>query len=44
MPVGKYKTFGDCVRAQRNMGHGIDSSHKICGHIEKKTKAAKKKK
>ena len=40
MPVGPYKTFGECQAAQRKKGKSKDSSAKICGHIEKLTKQA----
>ena len=44
MPVGPYKTFGQCVGAQRRMGKSEDSARKICGRIEQLTKEAAKKK
>ena len=37
MPVGPYKTFGDCVVAQRRKGHSADAARRICGEIEKRT-------
>src|SRR4030095_3238514 len=36
MPVGKWSTFGECVGAQKRMGHGDESARKICGSIEAK--------
>lgn len=44
MPVGKYKSFGACVGAQRRMGKSKSVAEKICGEIEKRTKEAEKKK
>jgi hypothetical protein len=36
MPLGRWKTFGECVGAQKRMGHGDESARKICGSIEAK--------
>ena len=35
MPVGPYKTFDECVAAQKRKGHDDESARKICGAIEK---------
>ena len=37
MPVGQYKTFGECVGAQKRDGKDDLSARRICGQIEKKT-------
>lgn len=37
MPVGPYKTFADCVRAQKRKGHDDESARKICGKLEKQS-------
>jgi hypothetical protein len=37
MPLGKYKTFGECVGAQKRDGKDDLSARKICGQIEKNT-------
>jgi hypothetical protein len=37
MPLGKYKTFGECVGAQKRDGKSDLSARKICGQIEKNT-------
>jgi hypothetical protein len=34
MPLGNYKTWGDCTRAQRRKGKSKLSAQKICGTIE----------
>ena len=39
MPVGPFKTFDDCVRAQRAKGNNMDSARKICGEIEKRSQS-----
>jgi dsRNA-specific ribonuclease len=36
MPLAKWKTFGQCVGAQKRMGHSDESARKICGSIEAK--------
>ena len=41
MPVGPYKTFGDCVAAQQRKGKSKESAGAICGAIEKRTKQKK---
>ena len=36
MPLaGGYKTFGECVGAQRRKGRSVESARKICGKLEK---------
>jgi hypothetical protein len=35
MPLGKYATFGECVGAQKRMGHSDESARKICGAMER---------
>jgi hypothetical protein len=37
MPLGKWKTFGQCVGAQKRMGHSDESARKICGKIQAET-------
>jgi hypothetical protein len=41
MPLGPYKKWSDCVRAQRRKGKSKDSAAKICGTIESNTRKAK---
>lgn len=41
MPIGKYKNFGDCIRAQGVKGKSLDSAQKICGEMEKKSRGEK---
>jgi hypothetical protein len=36
MPLGHWKSFGQCVGAQKRMGHSDESARKICGSIEAK--------
>jgi hypothetical protein len=43
MPLGKYKTFGECVGAQKRDGKNDLSARKICGQIEKNTQEGLKK-
>lgn len=38
MPIGKFKNFGDCVRAQKQRGRSDEASRKICGFIEQRSK------
>lgn len=38
MPVGPYKTFGQCVAAQKRKGHSDESARKICGKMEADSK------
>ena len=40
MPIGKYATFGQCVGAQKRLGHSDESARKICGTIQAKTEGA----
>jgi hypothetical protein len=40
MPLGKWKTFGQCVGAQKRMGHSDESARKICGKIQAETEGA----
>ena len=35
MPLGPFKTFGECVGAQKKKGKNDSSARKICGQIEK---------
>lgn len=42
MPVGQYKDFAECVRAQRLKGRSEDSARRICGEMEKKMQQEKK--
>lgn len=44
MPLGPYKTFDECVAAQRKKGKSLEGAKNICGAIEKRVKAAKKRK
>jgi hypothetical protein len=37
MPLGRWKTFSDCVGAQKRMGKSDDSARKICGKIQAET-------
>lgn len=37
MPLGPYKTFGECVGAQKREGKDDLSARRICGELEKKT-------
>jgi hypothetical protein len=37
MPVGPFKTFDECVEAQKAKGQDDESAGKICGEIEKRT-------
>src|SRR5215212_1118549 len=37
MPLGKFKTFGECVGAQKRDGKNDLSARRICGQIEKNT-------
>ena len=39
MPVGPYKTFGQCVAAQKKKGKSDESARKICGKMEKQTQS-----
>jgi len=41
-PVGPYKTFDACVKAQVDKGETEDSARKICGEIEKRTSKEKR--
>lgn len=41
MPVGPFKTFDDCIKAQMDKGHTKLSAQKICGEIEKKSQGSK---
>jgi hypothetical protein len=34
MPLGKWESFGQCVGAQKRMGHSDESARKICGTIQ----------
>lgn len=43
MPLGPYKTFGECVGAQKRKGKSDSSAQAICGQIEKKTQEGLKK-
>jgi hypothetical protein len=43
MPLGKYKTFGECVGAQKRDGKDDLSARRICGQIEKNTQEGLKK-
>ena len=36
MPLGHWKTFGQCVGAQKRMGYSDERARKICGAIEQK--------
>jgi hypothetical protein len=36
MPVGPFKTFDECVVAQKAKGHDEESAKRICGEIEKR--------
>jgi len=38
MPLGPYKTFAQCVAAQKKKGKSEASARKICGEIEKRSK------
>lgn len=38
MPVGPFKDFAACVKAQMAKGRSKDSANKICGEIEKRTR------
>lgn len=40
MPVGPYPTFAACVAAQTGKGHDEESARRICGAIERDTRAA----
>jgi hypothetical protein len=42
MPLGPYKTFGECVGAQKKKGKNDLSARKICGQIEKQTQQSVK--
>lgn len=44
MPLGRYKTFGECVAAQQKKGYSADVARKVCGKIEKNTRMAEQKK
>jgi len=44
MPLGKYKTFGSCVAAQKRKGLSDESAHKYCGKIEQQVKKGHKSK
>jgi hypothetical protein len=37
MPLGPFKTFGECVGAQKREGKNDLSARRICGELEKKT-------
>lgn len=37
MPVGPFKTFDECVNAQKEKGQDEESARKICGEIEKRS-------
>jgi len=41
MPVGPYKTFADCVSAQRRKGLSEKAAGAYCGSIEKKMHKSK---
>jgi len=34
MPLGKWKSFGQCVGAQKRMGYSDERARKICGRIQ----------
>lgn len=36
MPIGPFKDFSDCVKAQRKKGHDSKSAQAICGEIQKR--------
>ena len=38
MPLGKYKTWGECITAQMKKGYKKKQSEGICGLIEKRHK------
>lgn len=40
MPLGPYKTFGECVGAQKKKGKSDLSARKICGQIEKQAESS----
>jgi dsRNA-specific ribonuclease len=40
MPLGKWSSFGQCVGAQKRMGHSDESARKICGSIQAETEGA----
>ena len=40
MPLGKWASFGECVGAQKRMGHSDESARKICGAIQAETEGA----
>jgi hypothetical protein len=40
MPLGPYKTFGECVGAQKQKGKDDLSARKICGQLEKQAESS----
>jgi len=38
MPLGKYKTWNDCIKAQLKKGYSKKQANGICGLIEKRHK------
>jgi hypothetical protein len=38
MPVGPYRTFGECVKEQMLEGYSRAAAERICGALEKETK------
>lgn len=38
MPLGPYKNWDACIRAQMKKGKSKESAEKICGYLEKKSK------
>ena len=40
MPLGRWKSFGQCVGAQKRMGYSDESARKICGKIQAETEGA----
>lgn len=38
MPIGKYKTWGECISAQKKKGYNDKQAKGICGLIEKRHK------
>lgn len=43
MPLGKYKTWDECIAAQSGKGFSRDIARKICGKIESNIRKAQKK-
>ena len=42
IPLGRFKNWEECIRAQKQKGYTDEEASKICGFIEKRTKEKNK--